>query len=137
MESILELQQKLNKIRDDLPIDQQRLFNLKSIQNFLLYFDKLSSSKSEAMKLLQKYFKMMESYDYHIDKDISKMITETYITPLGVYYHKDVGFKIKLEISDVIIYSIGGDLLLLIFGLIKKPEYLLIVPAFILSYFFT
>lgn len=136
MEAIIQLQKKLDKIKNHLPEDQQQLFNLKSIQNFLYSFDKLSSYRNEVLELLEEYFKMMESYDYYIDKDVSKLFIKKYITRIGTYYHKEAGFKVRLSIQEVLIYSIGADLILFITGLIKKPIYSLLVPFIILIYFF-
>lgn len=127
---MIELQKRMNVLDSRLDYNQKRFFNLKSVRNFLIYYDKLEqSNKSIVEKLLKEYFEIMEDEDYSIDKKTSTRITFDYILKIGKYYTVDVGFKVRMTLRSTIIIGMLIDFLLFFSGILKKVYY---IPIFTL-----
>lgn len=128
------LQEKLNSIRKNIDTEQQKLFSLKSIQNFLLYYDQLTFYKENIQKLLVQYFTVKKDNNYNIDKDISTQIGIDYILKIGYYYTGQLGFKMKMNLGFALFWGLIVDSLLLIGGILKKVYYLPIVTIIVVLY---
>jgi hypothetical protein len=57
---MIELQRKMDDLRQSLSKEQQKMLSLGSIQNFLWSYDKLKRYKPEVQKLLIEYFNAIE-----------------------------------------------------------------------------
>lgn len=129
-----ELQEKLNELKNSLDKEQQILFSLNSIQNFLLYYNKLTFYKDEVQKLLIEYFLIMKENDYNIDLDTSTNIGTDYVVKIGYYFSGQLGFKMKMNISFAIFWGLMVDILLLITGFLEKLDYVPISTIIMISY---
>ena len=127
---IIELQKRMNVLDSRLDYNQKRFFNLKSVRNFLIYYDKLEqSNKPIVEKLLKEYFEIMEDEDCSIDKKTSTRIAFDYIFKIGKYYTVDVGFKVRMTLRSTIVIGMLMDFLLFFSGILKKVYY---IPIFTL-----
>lgn len=131
-----ELQEKLEGLEKELDEEQKKFFCLKSVRNFLLYYDQLIQYKSEVYELLVSYFNVMEEENYCIDKNKSTELASKYIFNIGRYYAVDLGFKNQMNLSFAIFWGIVTDLLLLIFGILDKLHYIPIVTIALIVYWF-
>lgn len=134
MQEISSLQDELNEIKNGLSVDQQHYLSLRSIQNFLNAYDKITRHRSEVYRLLVEYFKIIEANGYLIDKDTSTNIGKEYIVRIGFYYGFQAGFKIRFTLQLATMYSIFVDVILFVLLGFKKTQYLLIVPLIIFLY---
>lgn len=106
---------ELRELRSKIDHNQQRLFSLNSINNFLLSYNKLSTShKMEVERLLFEYFQIMKDYDYSIDINISTNISFSHILKIGRYYRRDLNFKLQMTLQFALIIGVFLDFLLLI-----------------------
>ena len=124
---IEELQLKLDKIRSNLALDQQRLFSLGSVQNYLNYYKSINHYQEEVLKLLSEYFQVMEYAEYSINKEESKQIGIDYIMKIGYFYNAEAGFKLRMELVFVFFWGPLADLLLLVLELLKRIHYIPVV----------
>lgn len=133
-----ELQEKLQALKDKLNKKEQGYLCLRSIENFLLYFDQLQGHRSKVENLLNGYFEEVEQIikqdDYFIDFSVCKILTRTYIIPIGRYYGIEQGFKLRLSLSGVLFWGFQIDILLLIFKLLKKVNYIPVVTLLFLTW---
>jgi hypothetical protein len=131
---MFELQEKLDELKVSLEKEQQILFSLKSIQNFLTYFKKLNFYKDEVEKLLINYFRLMEENNCHIDKEKSTQLGIDYVMKIGYYYSGQLGFKMKMNFSFAIFWGLMLDSLFLVTGFLRKLYYLTIATILMILY---
>ncbi len=123
-----EFQEKLQALKNKLNKKERRYLCLRSIENFLLYFDQLQGYHSKVKKLLLEYFEEVEEItkqdDYFIDFSICKGLTQKYIMPLGLCYGRELNFKIQPSLSGVFFWGLQIDALLLFFKVLQKVDYI-------------
>ncbi|MEO8853916.1 MAG: hypothetical protein ABI359_09060 [Ginsengibacter sp.] len=134
MENLQELQNKLEEIKRNLNQEQQEFFSLKSLQNFLNQYPKLTYYKESVQKLFIEYFPTMEYYNYKIDKETSTKIGIEYIMKIGYYYTGQLDFKLKMKLDFAIFWGVAVDLLLLILGVLHKVYYIPVATGIMLIY---
>ena len=67
---MIEMQEKLNELKITLNEKQQTFFNIKSVQNYLIFYHCIKDKDKEIVRgLLFDYFKIMEKEKYHINID--------------------------------------------------------------------
>lgn len=129
-----ELQEKLVEIQDQITAEQQKLFSLKSIDNFLKYYSLIKYYQSDVYNLLIDYFKEMKDFEYEIDKETSTQLGINYVMKIGYYYSGQAGFKMKMNLDFAIFWGALIDLLLLSSGLLSKVFYLPISTLVLIMY---
>jgi len=135
MEELQKLQKKLDEIKSELNKEEQKLFSLNSIQNFLTYYNNLTSYQDKVLKLLLDYFAIVEANKGNINKEVSTRIGTDFIPRIGTYYATQLGFKLRMRLDITLFWGILFDLLLLVLGFLKKIHYLPIITVFLLCYF--
>ena len=127
-----ELQEILNHLKTTLDKKQQDLFSLRSIQNFLLYYNQLTLFKPQVKTLLIEYFARMKQENYSIDWETCKIIGVKYIMGIGKYYGVELGFKIQTSLTGVFLWGLLADILLLMLGILHKVYYIPITTSILL-----
>ncbi len=119
-----ELQNKLDELKTNLDKEQQKNFDINSLQKNLLFYDKLNElNKPVVKKLLFEYFHLMEEKNYYIDNDTSTEISFKYILKIGDYYSQDLGFKVQMTLQYAIVVGLFLDSLILIISFPKNVYY--------------
>lgn len=131
---MMELQKRVDELRQSLNKEQQKMLSLNSIQNFLWSYDKLKQFKPEVQKLLIEYFNVIKEENYIIDKKTSTRIAFDYILKIGIYYSRELGFKIEKGLKFTLMVGFHADALLLIIGLLKRVYYIPITTLIMLCY---
>jgi hypothetical protein len=126
-----ELQNKLQILKNKLNKKERSYLCLRSIENFLLYFNQLKQYHFKVENILIEYFEevkdVTDSDDYFIDFETCKILTKKYIMPLGLYYGRELNFKIQPSLSGVFFWGLQIDVLLLFFKVLKGVDYIPIV----------
>lgn len=129
---MIELQKKVDVLKETLTEEQKKLLSLNSIQNFLWSYDRLKIYKIEVHKLLMEYFAIIERENYVIDKKISTGIAFDYILKIGTYYSKELGFKVQMRLLYALMIGIHIDIVLLFIGALKFVYYLPVITVILL-----
>ncbi len=130
---MIELQNKLDILKSTLTNEQQKLLSFNSIQNFIWSFDKLKIYKTEVYVLLVEYFEIIESENYFIDKKNNTVIAFDYVLKIGIYYTKELGFKVQMKLLYAFMIGIHLDVILLLTGVLKFFYYLPVITILLLS----
>jgi len=131
---MIELQRKMDDLRQSLSKEQQKMLSLGSIQNFLWSYDKLKRYKPEVQKLLIEYFNAIEKENYIIDKKTSTRIAVDYILKIGICYSRELDFKIEKGLQFIFMVGLHVDAVLLIIGILEKVYYIPIATLIMLCY---
>src|ERR1700759_5241882 len=90
---------KLQTLQKDLSKKQKEFLCLKSIENFVLYYNQLSHSRLKVENLLNEYFKsideVLEFTDNQVNFQTCKFLVKNYILPIGKYYEEELDFHIQ------------------------------------------
>ena len=121
--NIEDLQNEFKTMQQTISPEQQSFFSLKSLSNFLLYYDKLVKYKNQVEPLLIEYFRIMKQENYFITKDKSTQLAGSYIYNIGRFYNVELGFKTRTDLSYALFWGIAVDFLLLLGGLFPKLYY--------------
>jgi hypothetical protein len=118
-----DFQIKLNELKLNLKDKQKSFLSLKSIENFLIYYDRLRRFKTEVYNLLAEYFSLIQKENYIIDKKKAREIGSSYIMQIGIYYRIEANFKFYRPLTSGFFWGIQVDIILLLFGILKKIFY--------------
>lgn len=129
-----DLKQQLEEIKRQISLEQQCLFSLKSIDNFIKYNYLIKFYQNEVHDLLTGYFTEMKAFQYDIDKETSTELGTRYVMKLGYYYSAQAGFKMQMKLSFAIFWGILVDILLLISGVLSKVHYIPISTLLLFIY---
>ena len=129
---------KITYYEENLDLKSQSYIHLRSMKNFVLYWDKLTEShKIVAAKYFETYFTAL-SQNTEYDWNGSNTLYWDYIHPLGVIYRVDLKFKSHKKLSDQIIYGLVIDVFLFVTGISGHLFYLPVGTLFFcLDWYFT
>lgn len=130
-----EFQDKLQFLKDNLNKKEQSYLCLRSIENFLLYFDQLQQYKIKVEQLLIDYFNSIDEILNNgdiINFETCKFLVRDYILSIGRCYRIEEDFKLRSSLSGVLFWGLQIDILLLIFKLLKEVNYIPMTTLFFL-----
>jgi hypothetical protein len=130
--NMIDFRVKVEDLKKTLTIKDQRLLSLKSIENFILYYDNLVHFKTEVYNLIKDYFNTIEKETVTIDKHRSREIANKYIMKIGAFYRVDLGFKFFRPLSAPFFWGLQIDILLLLIGILKNLHYIPLATIFLL-----
>jgi hypothetical protein len=71
MSMIIDLQNKLQELKNLMDDEQRKLFPFNSVENFFIYYNNLTSDhQAYVQKLLIKYFKVIEDQKFSLMKKL-------------------------------------------------------------------
>ena len=127
-----DIQDRLNEVMLEEYI-QTRFYHFRSIQNFILSFDKLDSKEKEKV-----YFNLMEYLDVVKKDPITNMhqcadLFTEYIRPVGSLYENSYGFMPNISWWIIIFWAIFSFGILYVFNL--SIIFYIIIGVFFISYY--
>ncbi|MBN9299227.1 MAG: hypothetical protein J0I41_19655 [Filimonas sp.] len=128
-------QETVDELKRTLTPEQQKMLSLRSVQNFLYSFDKLSTYKREVHELLFQYFDDIKEHGYILDRKQSNRVAFDYIMKIGSRYTHELGFRMQQNYLYTFGIGLHADLLLLLIGILKKVYYLPIVTIIMYTRF--
>lgn len=130
-------EEKLKELKSVLSDDQLMYIHYHSVDNFLTYLNhfKTGGIKNQIVKYLEDYFNEIESKNYILSKDESDYIFQQYIIKIGTFYNSELNFKGYMRPKWALFIGLNIDVILLMFGLLKKIYYVPIVTMIMLIYF--
>lgn len=129
--------EKINNLKLSLNESQLNSIHFQSVNNFLKYF---CSIKNEAIQqkiitYLNGYFREIEEKQYDLVQSDSNEIYQKYIMQIGTLYNAELDFKIYIRPKVALFFGVHVDLLLLIFGLLKRVYYIPVITVLLTGYF--
>jgi hypothetical protein len=107
--TILDIEEDLNRLKEDLDGSNKKYYHLKSITNFLYHFHSLEdkNSKEEVLILLTNLFNY---YKEHSIRDIQESLTvfQKYLKPIGEIYEQQLGFFVFIAPWLLFLYIMIG-----------------------------
>ena len=130
-------QNQMKKLMNELSKEQLSKIHYGSVSNFLQYFNQLKgdSLKQEILILLENYFEKIKELNYELNKDESQMLYDNYLMKVGTYYNSELRFQVYMQPKWALFIGLNVDVVLLIFGLLKKVYYIPIVTILFCGYF--
>jgi hypothetical protein len=131
---ILKMREEISLLTKNLPSSYKKYYHLKSIENFLYNFDKLSDEESK------QYVKdlLAECIDYYQCHSISNVfesldIFQKYLKPVGQVYERQLNFSITIKPWLFTLYVLIGFLFVyLVFD--NNPVAIIIFLLIMLSF---
>ena len=128
---------KLDILKSTLTDKQLKDVHYQSIYNFLEHFHSFKSEpmQAEISNNLAQYFNEIEEKNYELTKSESNALYDNYLMRIGTYYNSHLNFKVYMEPKWALFISLHVDLILFIFGVLKRLYYIPIATLFFTGYF--
>lgn len=93
----------------------QRRFHLRSIKNFIIYFDEINeSNKNETFDLIRDYLVLIKEIEYPQSTKDAAYLYNTFIYPIAKKSYFDIGFSPNLGWDGLIFIIVIVEVILLV-----------------------